>query len=414
MVEIVCGLACLASAQAATIDVAPEAAPGIRAIASLKASEFGPGTIIRLHGGHYTAPVLVPLTGTRDSPITIEGGGPIDIDGSIVLDHAAFIIVQHLHIIHASDAGIILRQASHDNIIRDNTIENAKLGIWLGQGAGLANSIHHNAISRSETHGIAIDGVIAEPGRENLIVGNRIKDSGIHGIEVSASYTSITGNMVSGSGRLSTGASGIHIFARSADAGVGRNNDIEGNYSFDNHDASAQDGNGIQIDQWCDDNRVAGNIAADNDGAGIIIFDASGAHVTGNMLTGNMRDPGHSHRHKGELVFASDDEHDVDHTRGATADSNIVLSTEATVAPVLVDVPTSRHSPIFSRNRLENGAHGPIARWANRDITDIGTWNRVALHKLPDSTGGVQTYVLKAWKSAPSVFFSNSTRPANP
>jgi parallel beta-helix repeat protein len=301
-----------------------------------------------------------------------------------VLDHAAFIIVQHLHITRASDAGIILREGSHDNVVRDNTIENTRLGIWLGQGAGLGNRIDHNAISHSETHGIALDGMIGEPRRETIIADNVIKDSGIHGIEIRANYTRIDQNIVSGSGRLSTGASGIHVFAKSANDGFGTQNLILGNRSFDNHDASAQDGNGIQLDQWCNDNSVSGNMVEDNDGAGISVFDAARATISGNTIHANMRDPGHSHRHKGELVFASDDVNGVDNTRDAMAAKNIIDAENPQAAAILVDVPTSRHPPIFRDNQLEHEGHGPIARWAGRDITSIATWNVLAPHSMPD------------------------------
>jgi len=384
VVEVSCCLACLAAAQAATIEAGPEAAPGIRAIASLTAYDLGPGTIIRLHAGHYTAPILVPLNGTEESPITIEGDGPIDINGSIVLEHAAFITVRHLHIVHASDAGIILREGSHDILVSGNIIEHTKLGIWLGDGVGAGIRILNNVISFSTTHGIALDGVKGEPAGETVIGNNEIKDSGIHGIEIHANSITIGGNKVSGSGRLSTGASGIHVFAKDAEDGFGKHNIIDSNESFDNHDTSAQDGNGIQLDQWCDNNFVTANIIFNNDGAGISVFDAAGAIITGNTLRANMRDPGRSHRHKGELVFASDDEHNIDHTRRAKAGGNFIIAANPEVAAILVDVPTSLHPPMFSNNSLYNTRNGPIARWAGRDITSITAWNALAPHTEPD------------------------------
>jgi parallel beta-helix repeat protein len=302
-----------------------------------------------------------------------------------VLDHAAFVIVRRLHIANATDAGIILRRGSHDNTVILNVIERARLGIWLGDGVGEGNRIVNNTISLSATHGIALDSVKGEPGRETVLDLNGIKDSGIHGMEINANYTTISNNSVSGSGRLSTGASGIHIYARNATEGLGRFNNITTNWSEENHDSSAQDGNGIQLDQWCDDNVVTNNTVRRNDGAGISVFDAARELIIGNLSYGNMLDPGHSHRHKGELTFASDDEHNVDHTRNVTVMSNVVDATNADVAAILVDVPTSRHPPDFSDNRLSNSAGGPIARWAGRDITSVAAWNKLVSTTAPDT-----------------------------
>jgi hypothetical protein len=397
-VEISCLLALLSTAEAATIDVGPEAAPGIRAIASLNASQLGPGTVIRLHAGIYTAPIVIPLTGTKAAPIIIEGAndGAIDLEGSVVLDHAAFVIVRRLHIENATDAGIILRHGSHDNKVILNVIERARLGIWLGDGVGEGNHIVENTIRLSATHGIALDSVTGEPGRETVIDMNSIVDSGIHGMEINAHYTAISNNSVSGSGRLSTGASGIHIYARSASDGFGRHNKIDNNRSYENHDASAQDGNGIQLDQWCDDNIVRDNSVMKNDGAGISVFDAARAEIIGNRTDENMRDPGHSHRHKGELVFASDDEHHVDNTRDALVKSNIVVAGGTTVAAILVDVPTSHHPPHFGDNEISDQAGGPIARWAGHDVTSIAAWNFLAPHEAADRVSNLDPGYLTA------------------
>ena len=375
--------------KAATIDAGPQTAPGVRDIASLDESELGPGSTIRLHAGHYTAAIVIPLAGTTDAPIVIEGAGDgtLDLAGPIVLDHAAFVVLRGLRIARAADAAIILREGSHDIMVQGNDIADARLGIWLGQHAGDGNHLEDNVIRGSATHGIAVDGVNAVPGRETIIARNRIEDSGIHGIELSGNYAIVDGNIVSGSGRLSTGASGIHVFAKNADQGVGRHNIIRNNVSTGNHDASAQDGNGIQLDQWCDDNLVTNNIAAGNDGAGISVFDAARARIIGNTLAGNMRDPGGSHRHKGELVFATDDEHDADHTRDGTAERNIVAARNPAAAAILVDAPTSRHPPHFSGNLFWNAAGGDIARWAGHGIGTIASWNALAPHTAADITG---------------------------
>jgi parallel beta-helix repeat protein len=379
-------------ATAAVLEVGPQAAPGIRAIASVRAEEFGPGAIVHLHAGHYRAAIVIPLSGTAAAPIEIVGAGdgPIEIDGSIVLDHAAFVTLRDLRISRASDAGIILRRGSHDIVVRGSEISGTSLGIWIGDHAGDGNRIEDNSIHGSATHGIAVDGVNAVPGRETVIARNRIADNGVHGIEISGNRYVVENNVVSGNGIRTIGASGIHVYAKNAREGVGRFNIIRGNISFDNHDATAQDGNGIQLDQWCDDNGVTGNIATGNDGAGISVFDAARARIVGNTLYGNMRDPGRSHRHKGELVFATDDTHDVDGTRDTIAEKNIAVATDPAAAALLVDVPTSRHPPAFDRNLLWNAVGGDLVRWKGTGIKDIAAWNALVLHRAPDMAGDPQ------------------------
>jgi parallel beta-helix repeat protein len=383
---------CATPAAAAVLEVGPQAAPGIRAIAGVRAEELGPGAIVHLHAGHYGASIVIPISGTAAAPIEIVGAGdgPIEIDGSIVLDHAAFVTLRGLRISRASDAGIILRRGSHDIIVRASEVSGTSLGIWIGDHAGDGNRIEDNTIRGNATHGIAIDGVNAEPGRETVIVRNRISDNGVHGIEISGNRYIVEGNVVSGNGRRTIGASGIHVYAKNAREGVGRFNIIRGNISFDNRDATAQDGNGIQLDQWCDDNEVAGNIATGNDGAGISVFDAARARIIGNTLYGNMRDPGHSHRHKGELVFASDDSHNVDGTHDAIAEANIAVATNPAAAALLVDVPTSRHPPVFGRNLLWHAAGGDLVRWRGAGMKDIAAWNALVLHRAPDIAGDPQ------------------------
>ena len=390
LIATVCATA--AAAAPAVLDVGPQAAPGIRAIAGVRADEIGPGGIVRLHAGHYRAPIVIPLSGTAAAPIEIVGAGdgPIEIDGSIVLDHAAFVTLRGLRITRASDAGIILRRGSHDIAVRSSAISGTSLGIWIGDNAGDGNRIEDNTISGNATHGIAIDGVNAEPGRETVIARNRIADNGVHGIELSGNHYVIEGNVVSGNGRRTIGASGIHVYAQNARQGVGRYNIIRGNISFDNRDAAAQDGNGIQLDQWCDDNEVIGNIATGNDGAGISVFDAARARIVGNTLYGNMRDPRHSHRHKADLVFASDDTHAVDGTRDAVAEANIVVATNPAAAAVLVDAPTSRHPPVLGNNLLWHIAGGDLARWHGTGVKDIAAWNALAPHWAADIAGDPQ------------------------
>ena len=358
------------------LDLTPDSSPSIESIT--------PGAHILMHAGHYTSPIVIPLSGTAAAPIIIEGQGVQDLDGPIVLDGAAFVVLRHLHIASARDAGIILRHGTHDVTVDFNTIDHPRLGIWIGDGAGDRNLIADNIITGAATHGIAVDRVNAAPDRSTGIARNHIQDSGIHGIELSGNNYVVERNIVSGSGRLSSGASGIHVFAQHAGQGFGLHNAIRDNISFGNHDTSAQDGNGIQIDQWCDDNTVTGNLVTGNDGAGISVFDAARAYIAHNTLFGNMRDPASSHRHRGELVFATDDTHTEDNTRDAKAEANIIAATGPGVAAILVDIPTARHPPHFDNNLLSGT---PIARWSGRQITDLAAWNALAPHTRPDLAG---------------------------
>ena len=79
----------------------------------------------------------------------------------------------------------------------------------------------------------------------------------------------LLGNRSSGSGQASGGTSGIHLYSGSSAEDSGDDNLVRWNMSYANKDIVAVDGNGIEVDQWCDGNTVAYNVAWGNDGAGL-------------------------------------------------------------------------------------------------------------------------------------------------
>lgn len=194
--------------------------------------------------------------------------------------------------------------------------------------------------------------------------------NGIHGMEINGSGYVVEGNRVSGNGVGMSGTSGIHVYAKDAAQDAGDRNTIRYNIVTGQKETTGQDGNGIQIDQWCDDNIVAFNVAADNDGAGINLFDAGSNTVVNNTTTGNMRDSGGKHVYRGEIVLASDYTKQVDRTSNNRVINNIAYATRPNVAAIVVEATTTDNNNAIGPNFLGSAVGAPLYRWGNQATGD--------------------------------------------
>jgi len=164
-------------------------------------------------------------------------------------------------------------------------------------------------IRNNKGNGIAVSLVNLQEGDESIFDLNIIKDNDTHGIELSGNHYIVTRNTISGNGRVTPGTSGIHCYAGgfqgSAFVDAGSFNLIEGNVCTDQR-CPTTDGNGIQADQACHDNQILNNLSYNNDGGGIVLFDAWNNTMKDNICFSNARDPARSHPYKGELVLHAD------------------------------------------------------------------------------------------------------------
>ena len=368
---LLCGLPCAGRAEVYEVG----AAQSIRSPADVPWSRLVPGDRVVLHGT-LAGPIVIRGRGSPDRPIVVSAAPGSVVTGSVVIEAARHVVVDGLTVRDSTQSAFILRAGAEAITIRNSQASGSGIGMWIGAGAGGRHRILDNVVHDNQGDGIAIDAVNTSPGQETVIAGNQVFRNGIHGIEISGNYYIVERNIVHDNGFATFGASGIHTYAKDATDDVGKHNVIRYNISYANIDHSAQDGNGIELDQWCDDNQVYFNLAFENDGAGIVLFDAANNVVENNTLYGNMRDPGESHAYRADLVVASDYTKNVDHAFGNVLRNNLVYARQAGHYAIYVDSFSSRHMKAIGGNDFVHADDGSrLFFWAGQRGRDMAYWN---------------------------------------
>jgi hypothetical protein len=163
--------------------------------------------------------------------------------------------------------GVVIDGGSSDIVLKTNRIHDAAInGLNITPAAGPRLMIGpDNVLVNNRGNGAAIGPSGLNPSTNAIgsyFTGNTVMGNGRHGVSSEASYWSIERNQVLGNGALVGGTSGIHLFSPSDNAGP----DCDGNlvaYNYVNgqQDSQQADGNGIQVDHFCDYNIVAFNVA---------------------------------------------------------------------------------------------------------------------------------------------------------
>ena len=305
-----------------------------------------------------------------------SGSAP-HLNGLIDLVGASHVTVQNLTIQNPTGAGIAIQSGANNITINDDTITKSAFGIWIGNGAGGGNLITHSNISGNSEDGIGI----SQAAVGSSIIDNTVSNNGWYGIDIDGDNFTVSGNTVDGNGLAIPGTSGIHVYggAPGAPDGFGIGNTITDNITNGNHDATAFDGNGIELDQYTHNNVVLGNTAEDNDGAGIAVYDSYDDNVIGNLLISNEQDPGRSHAAMGELALNESEGDTYDNYIAA----NVAISTSHSSA-VFMDFISYDDSNAFSDNTWENLSTG--------SATQIGidtSWADWLSFAPTDQNGGI-------------------------
>ncbi len=360
-----------------------------RTLARVSGHDFAPGDHIRFRRGCVWEGEFLVITGegTANSPIVYEtygsGDPPRIRGGGVGIDGAAHIILTGLEVEGGDYAGISLQNGAQHVVISGTRLHHNAAGIWMGNGVGMHNRIIGNVVYLNKGNGIAVDSAFCVPGEETIIAANEIYSNAWHGIELSGNYHIVEGNIVHGNGANPDGTdnlvghSGIHLFSRyhesDPDQG-GDHNIIRGNIVYDTRDrnAEATDGNGIQMDMWCDDNLVYNNVAWGNDGPGIIIYGGSRNGVFHNTLYGNGLHLGNRWAQT-QLMVASSDE-------VVAADNlivnNIAFSTQADAYAVFIGETSADLSNAFAHNLYFNTAGGNLIGRGSEGAIPLSEWNR--------------------------------------
>ena len=338
------------------------------------------GSEVLVSPGSWSGVTTITAVGTQAAPIVVTAADPANppvLTNSVDFQHAAYVQVSHVTVQSPTYAGFVIRLGSHHITVADSTINHAPMGISITGAAGTGHQLLRNTIADSATHGISVD-VNADPAERTLIEHNTVLRSGQHGMEIRASHYEIEHNTVTASGQASGGTSGIHLYSGSSSEDSGDDNLVRWNLSDANRDTVAVDGNGIEVDQWCDGNTVAYNVTWGNDGAGVIVYDGSNNVIEGNTAYGNGLDPSHTHVALGQIIVSG--------TAAATARgnhvwNNVAASTLAGVPAMYVDSRAVSGGNTIGPNLYANGAGGTLLRW-----TDSATRQTAA---LIDATVGV-------------------------
>jgi len=339
-------------------------------------SSLPAGSTVLVGPGSQPGPVTITAQGTAAAPILVKAADKTqrpEISGSVDFQGAAYVKLQQLVVQDSPYAAVVIRRGSHHIAVANSLLRRSAMGVSITDGAGTGMRIVGNRIEDSATVGIAVDRVNSVATDRSRILRNTIVRSGHHGMEIQGSRYLIERNTVSDSGLTMGGTSGIHIYSSNAAEDSGDGNLIRRNFSYNNHDTQMSDGNGIQVDQWCDGNEVSYNVVWNNDGAGIILFDAADNRVFGNTAKSNARDPARTHGDRGELILNSAGTA-LDRTRGNQVWNNLLVADQPGVPALKIDTTTSNNGNTVSHNLLDQRNGDPVLQFANttaRTATDV-------------------------------------------
>ncbi len=349
--------------------VTPTGAIHVASMMAVPWATLPAGSSVLVAAGSYSGVSTITATGTRALPITITAADPAHppiFGNSFDFQRSSYVQVSHVYVQSPTYAAFIVRNASNHITVSDSTISRAPVGISVTDGAGTGHQFLRNVISASVTHGISVD-VNADPAERTLIQRNTVLSSGQHGMEIRASHYQVEYNTVGYSGYAGGGGiSGIHVYRGTQTEDSGADNLVRYNLAYNSIDRVAVDGNGIEVDQWCNGNTVAYNQVWGNDGAGIIVFDGSTNLVQNNTAWDDNVDTGHTHVSKGEIIVSGTLAANV---RGNHVWNNIAYSTRPAVPALYVDTRAVSGGNTIGANLYWNsGTSGQIVRWTDSTI----------------------------------------------
>lgn len=321
-----------------------------------------PGTEVIVAAGVAQDAVMINARGTATAPITVRpstAGGNIVVRHGVDFQNASHVRLTGVQVDDSPWQGVMIRRGSDHITIDRAALRRAVIGLEIADDAGTGHQILDNLIEDSATTGISVTRAKSSPTDRTRIAGNQITRSGHHGMEINGSNYLIERNTVSYSGRLIGGTSGIHLYSASPQEDTGDGNIVRYNFTHHNRDARLSDGNGIQIDQYCDNNEVSFNVSWANDGAGIIIFDGANNLVRGNTLKGNGLDPGRTHGDLGELIINSAGAQ-TNLSRGNRVVDNVIVATRPAVRGLYVDYTTAPNVNTVGPNLIHHRAGGTV------------------------------------------------------
>jgi len=252
-----------------------------------------------------------------------------------------------------------------DGLVLESGNNSVGSGVWLN-GAGATRVTVQNCIIRYNGYGILVYTTDAQNGNhtfygntihDNRLIGisfndgtdgsgsgtettissNTIYNNYNFGILIHTSWAIVEKNLVYSNGHIGGTNVGIHIFAGNAGfetANTGDNNIVRYNVSHSNISGN-NDGGGIQIDFYCDNNQVYYNVSYNNDGPGIAIHNGRDNLVYNNTTYNNCANSSGDMTIFGEITLTENDTYD--ENEGTIVKNNNVYAVRAGVYAIFVD-----------------------------------------------------------------------------
>lgn len=338
-------------------------------------SKVVPGDEVRLEPTvPLKAPIMIYGQGAKDKPIVVTlPSTPVNM--SVVFEGARYVVLKGGHLSKTPYSAVIIRNGAQNIRVEGVEISYSPLGVWIGNKASDGHTIINNKIHDNDTHGIAVDVINASSTNASHFIGNKIYNNGVHGIELNGSGYLVDGNVVYNNGLKMSGASGIHVYAKDAYEDAGDRNIIVNNIAYNNNDTGGQDGNGIQVDRWCDGNVIMNNLSYNNDGAGINVYDAMNTVVKGNITKSNMKDSGRTHHFKGELVIASEFTTNSDRAKNTFVQDNQFYATRSGAAAINIESTSLDNGNNFGGNKI-GSTTGVLVQAGTKSLKSLTEWNQ--------------------------------------
>ncbi|TBO27928.1 right-handed parallel beta-helix repeat-containing protein [Aquabacterium lacunae] len=418
-------VACLALwgsplAWAATWEIRPDCAPGAPRCLNhpqrlTQWQSVAPGDEVLIHPsgteagwvsqlGGATVLHIENAQGTAQAPIVVRGVGLPKLVHGANLTRSGHVVLQDLDITEqrrgpdgSGRPALTLQGGTrHVQIFNSHVHHATGSGVHVSADAGAFLRVGPgNRITQNGQHGVAVsapgfDRALPAPAVSSEITGNQIVGNGLHGVELSGSYWRVSQNQVLQNGWSQGGTSGIHLFSRTDTPGAldCDRNEVVYNTVALQIDRTAYDGNGLQVDHFCDHNILAFNVAWLNDGAGLSVVAARGNVVAHNTLVANAQDVNRANSPalRAELILASwpdfcwNPHVDAASCRlptGRASDNlvigNLLQATQPGVPAVWVNDDAAdpvRNRNKFGPNLLGHVAGGPLLNWAAAQASD--------------------------------------------
>ena len=256
----------------------------------------------------------------------------------------------------AAGAGVYISGVGATGVVVDNCdIKYNLYGILFfttnAQAGGhiVSNSLIYNNRSSGIHLNAGSDGS-TEPNRTH-IYNNQIYNNAGFGILAYTSYWLIEHNNIYNNGDYLTpaGWSGIHVWggpkgsptANAGDNNIIRYNRISGTLSL------GEDGSGIGIDMYADNNQIYQNIAYDNDGPGISLASNSGNKIFNNTTYGNNLNTSGELTKLGEIRVTGQK---IGEAANFSIKNNIAYATAPYAYAIFVDAYSYNNNPDITNN----------------------------------------------------------------